>query len=122
MFDVNLLFEFSRNYCIAICAFLVPTSLLLTLRAMWLVGKCNSPDRVQQAVVIAIIPALLLLLHNFTWFMIGVVMAPSYILLALSCVCLSFNYWAIAHPTSLSQLLRHLQRQVSKASLGGAML
>ncbi|WP_348250389.1 hypothetical protein [Leptolyngbya sp. NM2-A1] len=50
--------------------------------------------------------ALALLLHDFTWFSIGVVMAPTYILLALACVCLSLNIWAIAHPTSIKQLLK----------------
>lgn len=117
MFDINLLFEFSRHYCIAICAFLVPTNLLLTSRTIWLIGKRQSPNRVQRAVVMAIVPALLLLLHNFTWFVIGVVMVPSYILLTLFFVCLSFNLWAIVYPTSLNQLLRHLQKQVTKVPL-----
>lgn len=34
MFNINLLFEFSRNHCVAICALMVPASLLLTLRTM----------------------------------------------------------------------------------------
>lgn len=33
-------------------------------------------------------------------------MAPTYILLALACVCLSLNMWAIAHPASMKQLLK----------------
>jgi Flp pilus assembly protein TadB len=60
--------------------------------------------------VIASFLALILLLHNFTWFIIGVVMAPTYILLILACVCLGVNFWAIADPASMSQLLRQLPK------------
>jgi hypothetical protein len=52
--------------------------------------------------------ALILLLHDFTWFAIGVVMAPTYILLVLGGVCLSLNLWAIAYPPSMKQLLNKL--------------
>jgi hypothetical protein len=106
MFNIDLLFEFSRNHCVAICAFLVPANLFLTLRTLWLVGRPHSQSQVQQAMITASFFALILLLHNFTWFIIGVVMAPTYILLVLALVCLSLNLWAIAHPTSLRQLLR----------------
>jgi hypothetical protein len=108
MFNSNFLFEFSRHHCIAICAFLVPANLLLTLRTLLLVDPLHSQAQVRWVMVIASFFALLLLLHNFTWFIIGVVMAPTYILLVLACVCLSFNLWAIAHPTSMKQLLRQL--------------
>jgi hypothetical protein len=33
-------------------------------------------------------------------------MPPTYILLALACVCLSLNMWAVAHPASMKQLLK----------------
>lgn len=110
MFDINLLFELSRSYCITICALLVPASLLLTLRTVLLVGQHRSPAQVRRTIVMASLPALILLLHNFTWFIIGVVMAPTYILLVLSCVCLSLNLWAIVHPTSMSQRLNQLSK------------
>ncbi|MBE9166665.1 hypothetical protein IQ238_03660 [Pleurocapsales cyanobacterium LEGE 06147] len=107
MFNINLLFEFSRNHCVAICTLMVPANLLLTLRTISLVGRrLRSQIQVQQAMVTASFFASIMLLHVFTWFIIGVVMAPTYILLTLACVCLSLNLWAIAHPASMHQLLR----------------
>jgi hypothetical protein len=105
MLDRNFLFEFSRHYCIAICAFLVPASLLLTLRTVLLVVQHCCLAQVQKTVVVASFFALILLLHNFTWFVVGVVMAPTYILLGLAGVCLSLNLWAIAYPPSMKQLV-----------------
>lgn len=114
MFDISLLSEFSRNHCITICALLVPTSLLLTLWTVLLVGQYRSPDQVRKVTIVASFSALILLLHNFTWFIVGVVMAPTYILLVLSCVCLGLNLWAIVHPTSMRQLLSQLLSQLSR--------
>lgn len=102
---MNFLFEFSRSHCIAICSFLVPANLLLTLWILLLVGWQRPSPQVYVSAIFANLLALTLLLHDFTWFSIGVVMAPTYILLALACVCLSLNLWAIAHPTSMKQLL-----------------
>jgi len=107
MFDLNL-FEFSRHHCIAICAFMVPATLLLTLRTMWLVGRLRPQAEIQQTIIAASFCACILLLHDYTWFMIGVVMVPTYIILTLAGVCLSLNFWAIAHPTSMGKLLRVL--------------
>ncbi len=103
---MNFLFEFSRNHCIAICAFLVPATLLLTLGSILLVIQLRPLTQVYLSAVAASLCALTLLLHDFTWFSIGVVMPPTYVLLALACVCLSFNLWAIAYPTSVRQLLQ----------------
>jgi hypothetical protein len=105
---MNFLFEFSTNYCIAICAFLVPVNLLLTLWTIVLVGQLRPPTQVYLVALAANLVALLLLLHDFTWFALGVVMAPTYILLALGCVCLSLNLWAIAHPNGVRQLWHEL--------------
>jgi hypothetical protein len=105
---MDFLFELSFNHCIAICEFLVPANLLLTLWTILLVGQQHSPVQVYLAMLAASFVALVLLLHNFTWFAIGVVMAPTYILLVLVCVCFSLNLWAIAHPSSMKQLLKEL--------------
>lgn len=106
MLEMNFLFEFSRNNCIAICAFLVPANLLLTLVTVSLVSQLRHLTQVYLSVFAASFFALTLLLHDFTWFSIGVVMAPTYILLALACVCLSLNLWAIVHPASMKQLIK----------------
>jgi hypothetical protein len=116
MFNMNLLFEFSRDRCIAICALMVPANLLLTLRTVLLVGQLHPQVQVQQAMVTASFFASIMLLHVFSWFVVGVVMAPTYILLTLACVCLSLNLWAIAHPASMNQLLKALISSFSIAN------
>jgi hypothetical protein len=100
------LFDFSRNHCITICAFLVPANLLLTLYTLYLVVRLQPSVQIYLPAFAASLFALVLLLHDFTWFSIGVVMAPTYILFALACVCLSLNMWTIAHPASMKQLLK----------------
>ncbi|MEW5861952.1 MAG: hypothetical protein AB1861_31995 [Cyanobacteriota bacterium] len=106
MFDFNALFEFSRANCIGICAFLVPANLLFTLQTMIFTGLRRSQSQVLSAVGLACIPALVMIFHVFTWWMVGVVMAPTFILLGLASTCLSINFWAVAHPQSMSRLLR----------------
>lgn len=106
MFDFNTLFEFSRANCLAICAFLVPANLLFTLQTMILTGLRRPQRQVLAAVGLACIPAVVMIFHVFTWWMVGVVMAPTFILLALASTCLSINFWAVAHPQSMSHLLR----------------
>lgn len=103
---MDFLFNFSHSHCIAICGFLVPASLLLTLWTLLLVGWQRPSSQMYFSVIFANLFALTLLLHDFTWFSIGVVMAPTYILLTLAGVCLSLNIWAIAHPASVKQLLK----------------
>ena len=47
--------------------------------------------------------ALLLLLHVFTWFAIGVVMAPTFILIFLSSVCIAINLCAVLYSQKWTQ-------------------
>lgn len=97
MFDLDTLFEFSRSHCIAICALLVPATLLATLQTMLLAGFRRPPFQVQLTATVASLYALVLVLHVFTWFAIGVVMAPTYILTVLGCVCLAINFYAVLY-------------------------
>ncbi len=53
--------------------------------------------QVWQAAGIARIFALVMIFHVFTWFLVGVVMAPTYILLWLGTSCLFTNLGAIAY-------------------------
>jgi hypothetical protein len=108
MLDLNALFEFSRNHCGAICAFLVPANLLATLWTLGLVAFRGSPKLVTTAVLLASGFAGLMALHVGTWFMVGVVMPPTFILSALSITCLLINGWAIANPGSLNRFLTSL--------------
>jgi hypothetical protein len=116
MFDFHHLWEFSRLNCAAICAFLVPANLLTTLQTMILVGLNRPLVQLVSSTAMAILFAMVMILHVFTWFMVGVVMLPTYILLTLGSVCLTINLWALIHPTSMRQLLRELWLLASRSS------
>lgn len=85
------LFEFSRSHCIAICAFLVPANLLATLQAMIFTGLGRPIAQVGIMSMAALSYATLLMIHVMSWWAIGVVMLPTYILPALAAVCLTIN-------------------------------
>lgn len=106
MFDFNSLFEFSRTNCVAICAFLVPINLLLTTRTIFFTALQRPQSQVQRSAIFACIPAVVMILHVYTWLMIGVVMAPTFILLGLASTCLATNFWAIIYPQSIVRLLK----------------
>ncbi|HBL14564.1 MAG TPA: hypothetical protein DD379_24880 [Cyanobacteria bacterium UBA11162] len=108
MFDFTPLVEFSCNNCVAICAVLVPANLLLTLHTMILTGLQRPQNQVRQAAWLACIPAGVMVLHVLIWWMIGVVMAPTFILLWLASTCLGINFWAVNYPQSMTRLLRTL--------------
>ena len=95
MFDFNTLAEFSRHYCIGICAFLVPANLVTTSLTVIFAMLHRPVAQVWQTAGIASIFALVMILHVFTWFMVGMVMAPTYILLCLGSICLCTNLGAI---------------------------
>jgi hypothetical protein len=106
MIDFNTVTEFSHTYCIAICAFLVPANLLTTLLTAILTGLNRPRMQIWASVVVASLWATAMIFHVFTWFAIGVVMPPTYILLVMAITCLTINVWAIAHPASMMQLIR----------------
>lgn len=106
MFD--LICEFSRTHCIAICAFLVPANLLATLQTLIFMGLGTQKLQIRVMAAIASFYATVMILHVVSWFLVGVVMAPTYILLALASLCLSVNVWAIAHSPRVIPLLRRI--------------
>jgi hypothetical protein len=95
MIDFNTLAEFSRVNCVGICAFLVPAILIATLLTVVLSVLRRPIHQVQSVVGIASILALVMILHVYTWFLAGVVMAPTYILLSLAITCLVTNFATI---------------------------
>ncbi len=95
MFDFNTLAEFSRANCVTICAFLVPANLLVTILTMVLTALRRPSHQIWQSAAIASFFASVMILHVYTWFMIGVVMAPTYILMSLAITCLLTNSVAI---------------------------
>ncbi|MBE9129994.1 MULTISPECIES: hypothetical protein [unclassified Coleofasciculus] len=108
MFDFTPLFEFSRVNCISICGVLVPLNLLLTAMTLVFVGMQRPQVQVRQAALLACVPAVIMILHVWTWLMIGVVMAPTFILFWLGSTCLSLNIWAMTHSQSMARLFRGL--------------
>jgi hypothetical protein len=95
MFDV--ISEFSRTHCIAICAFLVPANLLATLQTLVFTFGGYSRDRVRLMATVASCYAVAIAAHVICWLLEGVVMAPTYILFFLATVCLTLNFGAIAY-------------------------
>ncbi|MBD2195891.1 MULTISPECIES: hypothetical protein [Calothrix] len=95
MLEFNILTEFSSTYCIGICAFLIPANLFATSSTIILVLLKRPTIQVWQTAFIASFFALLMILHVCAWFMMGVVMAPTYILLGLASICLFANLRAV---------------------------
>jgi len=106
MLDINTLFEFSRNNCAAICAFLVPANLLATSQTLLLLFLERPLNQVRFFASIGNIFALTMFFHILTWLIIGVVMAPTFILLGLGITCLVINFYAIIFPDKLQILLK----------------
>jgi hypothetical protein len=113
MFDINTVFEFSRNHCGAICAFLVPANLLATLQTLVLTGMGRPSGQLWKAAALGNFFAAVMVLHVFTWFIVGVVMLPTYILLFLGCVCLTLNFACVTYRQSMAGFLRALYFRVA---------
>lgn len=94
MFDFHTLAEFSRTHCVNICAFLVPANLVATSATIIFTLLCRPSTQVWQAAGIGSIFALVMIWHVYTWFLVGVVLAPTYILLWLGSSCLLTNFGA----------------------------
>ena len=105
MFELNSIAEFSRCHCVGICAFLVPTNLCLASATMFLTAWDHSPRLIYAIATIAIFPAIALFLHVATWWAIGVVMLPTFILPVLATTCLAIYAYAIVNRQHLKNLL-----------------
>lgn len=108
MLDSSPLLEFSHTYCVAICAFLVPANLLSTLQTIVYVRLKRPVAQLWQAFALASLFASLMVLHVLAWFIVGVVMLPTFVLLILGSVCLGTNLWVVLHPQSTRRLLHYL--------------
>ncbi len=108
--DYTTLFEFSRDHCVAICASLVPAILLATITTLTCVGWRRPARQVLLSAGSASLLAGVMVLHVLTWFLIGVVMVPTFVLLGLGSVCLVINLWAILNPGSLARLIAPIGR------------
>lgn len=106
MFDLTSLGEFSRNNCIAICAFLIPANLLATSQTLLQLFQRRSPASIRLASLVASLFAITLFLHVGTWLMIGVVAIPTYVLFGLGLTCLAINLTTMVEPSLSIPLYR----------------
>ncbi|TAF04705.1 MAG: hypothetical protein EAZ77_15245 [Nostocales cyanobacterium] len=105
MLDFHTLSEFSRANCSGICFLLIPANILATLLTIILTALNRPTVQIWQAAGFASIFASVMILHVYTWFIIGVVMLPTYILLGLAVTCLLTNLAAIIWRTNSLQLV-----------------
>lgn len=97
MLDLQPLFEFSRQNCVAICSFLVPANLLTTITTLVLVATGQSLTRMRWSRGMASVLTSALFLHVSTWFMIGIITPVTFILFGLGSTCLVVNLIAVAY-------------------------
>lgn len=95
MLDLHCLNEFSRSHCVTICAFLVPANLIATSQTILFTILRRSPAQIFSISTMAIAYATLMILHVISWYIVGVVMAPTFILMFLGITCLIINCIAI---------------------------
>lgn len=105
MLDFHQICEFSRINCITICTFLVPFNLLATLQTLIFTEQNRSKSQIFLIAGFASLYSGLMVLHVFTWFLVGVVRIPTYVLLLLGSTCLSINLWAVLYTESLKTLI-----------------
>jgi hypothetical protein len=104
MIDFHILSEFSRANCAGICAFLVPANILATLLTI-ILSVFNRPTlQIWQSAGFASIFACVMIMHVYTWFVVGVVMLPTFILLGLAITCLLTNLAAIIWRSNFLEL------------------
>jgi hypothetical protein len=97
MFDLEPLFEFSRQNCVTICAFLVPANLIATIATIFLVVSSQSLWKTRCSMVVASLMATILFFHVSTWFIIGVITPITFILFGLGTTCLFTNVLAVIY-------------------------
>ncbi len=106
MFDINLLSEFSRQNCVAICAFLVPANLFTTIYTLILLYLIRPLTQIRLASGVACVFAFTLFLHISTWMIIGIFTPVSIVLFGLGSTCLIINSLAIIYPRNFGSIMR----------------
>jgi hypothetical protein len=104
--DFSSLAEFSRDRCVAICSFLVPANLLITLQTLVLVALHRPLVSIRWSVAIATGLAVILVFHVGTWFAIGVITPVTFILFGLASTCLVLNFWTSNYQYTFRHLLK----------------
>ncbi len=95
--DFSTINHLSRCHCLAICAFLVPTNLLLCSAVILLTGLDRSPQVRQNLSVVGTFAALLLIAHVASWWIVGVVAPATFILPSLGLLCTTLNWSCVKY-------------------------
>ncbi len=112
---VPVLAEFSRIHCLSICAVLVPLNILTSSALLMVTGLGQSRRVILSVAGMASVWAGLLLLHVLSWWVIGVIMAPTYILIGFASLCLTVQGWALIDSASLRWVLQRVIDQARQA-------
>ena len=104
MLDLEPIFEFSRQNCVAICSFLVPANLIATITTVILIAKSKSFPAIGRSMGVAVVAAVTLFLHVSTWFAIGIITPVTFILFGLGTTCLVINALAIVYRQQIAQV------------------
>ncbi len=95
--DFATINHLSRCHCVAICAFLVPTNLLLSTAVILLTGLDRSPQIRRNLSIAGTFTALLLIAHVASWWIVGVVAPATFILPALGLLCTTINWSCVKY-------------------------
>lgn len=104
MLNFDPLAEFSRQNCIAICAFLVPANLLTTLQTLIYLFKNRPIAQIRLTATLSVVFGLTLFFHVSTWLAIGVVTPVTFILFSLGSTCVAINLVAISYTQRCQEL------------------
>ena len=106
---LGLVLSWSRAYCGWVCGALVPACLLITLQV--LVFTALERPQWQRRVVagVSLVWVGLLEVHVWSWFWVGVVRIPTFVLIGLGLLCVLWVGWAMKFPGPLQHLGRWAQ-------------
>ena len=105
MFDLEPIFEFSRQNCLTICSFLVPANLVATVLTLTFFALGRPLSHIKVSASFTTILASALFFHVATWFIIGVVTPITFILAGLGTTCLLINLVAVIYYKDLNYLV-----------------
>jgi hypothetical protein len=103
MLDLATLNHFSRCNCVAICAVLIPVNLLISTAVIALSALNLSPRKRQRLAILGLFPALLLVSHVASWWVVGVVAPASFLLPSIALLCTIVNWLCLWKPEIVQQ-------------------
>jgi hypothetical protein len=103
MLDLATLNHFSRCNCVAICAALIPVNLLISTAVIVLSALDRSPQKRQRLAILGLFPALLLISHVASWWIVGVVAPASFLLPSIALLCTIINWLCLWKPAIVQQ-------------------